>query len=340
MTKQNRKSRSLGRAGALAFLLVLTASSAFAFRAFPGSPRRTREAIRLMQIRRMDIFAQNYGGANWSLVTADLMASPEGAENAAVMSIPLSLGNVYLNRYEIGHDRADLELSITRFEQVVSNYVLWERRAGSGAVISYLDISLSRLDAECDVGGFESRIGELWRKAMAITAAEADEADGAVPTAAMRKSILPIVDEEDASLASLYAAAASFLSDDSRAGGWAQHARRLAAGFPESVCQPMETVVALSQGALSFRLAGRETPPEFGSTPRGFRQTSADCPSFRAAYETNGPVSVVAPGESLAAAIRDSRVFALYLEQYLSQFPPGSQCAGDEDEDIPRELLP
>lgn len=355
MTRQNRKTRSFGRAGAGALGVFFAASLLLALRpanndgSVEDRMRNRREALRASEIGVMDIFGQNYGGADWSLVTSELEANPSDPANPAFMSIPLSLANVYLNRYEIGHDKTNLDRSVEMLEWVASSRALWGRRDASGSVVSYLDISVSRLRAECDIGGFEARIDELWRAAMTITAEEARAILGGGggpnrpchPTqllGACVLSILPFPAEAEAraSRAALFAAASSFLADDPQASIWAQNARQLAARVPASVCPAAETELVLSQGALSYHLAGADAPVEFdaGSGGRGTGQASLGCPPFPVGYETAGPVDVVAPGNSLATAIRDSRVVAFYLsERYLWYFPPGSQCGFDEDID-------
>jgi len=338
MTKRNRKSRNLGRAGAIAFFVLLAAGSALALGSDGGPADRTRirrEARRMLEIRKMGIFGQNYAGADWSLVAADLAAHPEGAGNPAVLSIPLSLGNVYLNWYEVAHDPANLDRAIQMFEWVTSNHGLWGRRDGSGSVVSYLDLSVRRLQGECDIGGFESRIEGLWQAAMDITEEEAAAvlpgwpcspifALGACPLA-----ILPVGDEEAASRASLLAAASNFLAGDSRAEAWGKNARELAWEFRASVCQSPEIQLALAQGALAYLLAGGDVPAGFPAV-HGTRQTgpvASNCSSPARDYETAQPVAVVTPGESLDLAIRDSRVVADHLsETLLWLFPPGSQC--------------
>lgn len=349
MISQNRKPRSFGRVGAVALVVFLATSFLLALRPGDGgvSPedrmRSRRQALRVSQIRGMDIFGQNYGATDWSLVTSDLASHPEDPANPAFMSIPLSLANVYLNRYEVGHDKADLERSVQILESVASSRALWGGRDRSGSVVSYLDISLSRLRAECDIGGFEARIDELWRTAMAITAEEAEALlgdGGPCHTTFLRgvciQSIHPYPAEEEAraSQAALFAAAASFLADDPRAAEWHESARRLAVRIPDSLCQAPEAELFLSQGALSYLLAGGDAPAEFkaGSSGRGTGQSYVGCSPFATGYQTAGPVDVVAPGDSLAAAIRDSRVVAFSLTQlYLWQFPPGSQCLDDWD---------
>jgi hypothetical protein len=329
MAKQNRK--NLERVGVLAFLLVLTASSASAL--LPGENpgqrlRRRRAAVRTTMVSQMDVFGQNYASTDWSAVTSELVAHPEGAGNAAVMSIPISLGNVYLNRFEIGHAKSDLERAIQMFERVTTNRGLWGKRAGSGSVVSYLDVSLSRLDGECDIGGFESRIAALWDAAMVITAEEA----GDVPPSVRTQSPQPMAGGDDAAQASLYAAAANFLTDDPRSGSWEDRARELASRFPGSLCQSPETVLAFSNGALAYRLLGRSAPGEFDSVLHGVTLTSPTCPKLRLDFQSTGPVVVVTPGDSLDRAEADSRIFAYRLSLFLVLFPPGSQCSTDIDD--------
>src|SRR5215471_12810374 len=100
MVKQSGKQRSIGRIWVLAVIAGLAATSALAL----GNQGPSREELRLAEIRMMNIYGLNYGATNWSAVTQDLAAHPDAAGNTAVMSIPLALGNVYLNRYETGHD--------------------------------------------------------------------------------------------------------------------------------------------------------------------------------------------------------------------------------------------
>ena len=348
MTKQNRNTRSQGLAAAAALLLLLAASSSLAISANgkPGPGQRSR-AVRQSQIGLMDIFARNYGGADWSPVVSDLESHPADPANPAFMSVPLSLANVYLNRYEVGWDKADLERSIGIFEWVAAKRELWGGRDGSGSVVSYLDIGLSRLRAECDVGEFQSRIDELWKTAMTITAEEADallQVGGPFmpcgPTfrlEACADAILPYPSEEEAlaSRAALFAAASSFLAADPRAGAWAESARSLAARFPASVCQAADTELVLSQGALARRLAGGDGSVEPDPDPVDHKsgRVTLICSQPLTAYETAGPVDVVTPGDPLARAIRDSRVVAFTLtEQFLWRFPPGSQCEIDSED--------
>src|SRR5215475_6416464 len=105
MVRRSGTHRSIGRTWVLAVIAGLAAASALAF----GHQGPSREEQRLAEIRMMNIYGLNYGAANWSAVTQALAAHPDAAGNTAVMSIPLALGNVYLNRYETGRDLADVE---------------------------------------------------------------------------------------------------------------------------------------------------------------------------------------------------------------------------------------
>jgi hypothetical protein len=162
--------------------------------------------------------------------------------------------------------------------------------------------------------------------------------------AACVQSILPfpIEQEAQASRAALFSAASSFLAGDPRAPAWAEGAR-LAARFPASVCQTAETELVLSQGALSFLLAGGDAPvelqPASGALDSG--RSSSVCSTFPTGYETSGSVGLVDPAESLAPAIRDSRLVAFYLSEFfLWHFPPGSQCSDDDGADtVPAAFL-
>jgi hypothetical protein len=344
MEKQNRKTSSLNRAGVTAFLLLLAASTVLAISA-NGNPRRpVWQGIRMSEIRMMDIFGQNYGGADFSLVTSDLESHPADPANPAFMSIPLSLANVYINRYEVRANKADLERSLQLLEWVATNRDLWGGRDGTGSVVSYLDITLARLRAECDVGGFESRIEDLWQAVMRITAEEADAVllAGGPPCgptfllAACVDSILPYPAEDQAlaSRAALLAAASSYLATDPRAQVWAESAHSLAERFSTSQCQTAEVEVILSQGELSKRLGGVDPSIVLDEVVRGvqFRRPTSGCSPSPGGYVTPGPVDVVSLGDSLAAAIHDSQIVASTLsERFLWQFPPGSQCEGGDD---------
>jgi hypothetical protein len=318
MVKESRRHRSIGRTWALAVIVALAASSALAL----GNDGPSREEVRLIEIRVMNIYGLNYGATDWSAVTRELAANPDAAGNTAVMSIPLSLGNVYLNRFETGHDEADLVRAIQMFERVTGNFGWWGGRAGSGSVVAYLDISVSRLRAECDVGAVQSRIDTLWDAATGITAEEADVA----LVAEGLESTLPNAGRFDPSRISLLATAASLLGEDSRAPGWELTAEKLASSY-ESSCLTLETYLALSQGTLSYNIANRKVPAGLVALfSLGVFQQGLGCGPLLTSYETSGPVAAVAEGDSLGVAIHDSQVVAFFLDRMLSQFRPGSQC--------------
>ncbi|HLN59383.1 MAG TPA: hypothetical protein VK416_12555, partial [Thermoanaerobaculia bacterium] len=173
MTKQNRKTGSLGRAAAFAVLFFLAAGLTLGI-----SPRdrqgRRRQATRESRIAAMDVFGTNYGGVDWSPVMSDLAERPGERGNPRVVSIFLSLGNVDLNRFELRHSAADLDRAIGFFEAVAGRADLWGKRPLAGSVVAYLGISLVRLEEECDVGQSQSRIEELRRKVIEVSGDEAD----------------------------------------------------------------------------------------------------------------------------------------------------------------------
>jgi hypothetical protein len=105
------------------------------------------EALRVTDWKIMDRLVETYGSTRWSAVAVFLGANPWYEGNPNIVFIPLSLGNVYLNRYEWQHDIADLERSVEWFEWVAFKHWLWGRRWLAAPVVSYLDISLLRLRA-------------------------------------------------------------------------------------------------------------------------------------------------------------------------------------------------
>ena len=324
MVKQTGTHRSIGRTSVLALIVGLAASAALAL----GNQGPSREEQRLAEIRMMNIFALNYGATNWSAVTQELAAHPDAAGNSAVMSIPLALGNVYLNRYEIGRDEADLRRGIQMFQRVAGNYAWWAEREGSGSVSVYLDISASRLRAECDVGAVQDEIDALWDAARAITAQEAD----AAVVAQGVESTLPFGRSFDPSRISLLASAASLLEDDSRAAGWESTAVKMASSV-QSSCLTLETYNAISQASLAYNIAKRQLPSGLiGLFSLAVFRQGIECGPLVTGYVTSGPVAAVSEGGSLAAAIHDSEFVTFILDRLLSQFPPGAQCGLSNDD--------
>ena len=341
MTSRKRKSAIPGMALAVALTAILAASALSASSETDRPGRRRREALRESLVRGMDIFAANYGDTDWSAAVEALAASPSDPANPAFISVPLSLANVYLNRYETGFHRADLERSLALAEWVVENHGLWGSREGSGSVVSYLDITAKRLEAECDAGGFELRIDELWRAALGITAREAEAITGSsrrcgldLVLDACLQAILPFPSENDALVAraALLAAASTLLPQDPRAGTWGRMSREIVSTIPTTSCGTADSEIVRSQGALSFLLAEGDVPEEYRSSWAATGGPDVPCPSASArSYETSGPVAAAVTPEQVDAAIRDSRVVAFTLsELYLWIFPPGSQCESFE----------
>src|SRR5712691_3791907 len=158
MDTKNRRNQNLGHATALACILVLAASSVGAI-GIDGPPRR--DPVRSRQLRAMDVFLTNYGSTDFSAVQDALEASPAGAGNPEIMSVALSLGNDYLSRFERYGAAAYLARALESFESVAARRDLWGGRPRSGAVVAYLDMSVARVNGECDVSGFQDRINPL-----------------------------------------------------------------------------------------------------------------------------------------------------------------------------------
>jgi len=330
MVTKNREKKNLGHAMALACILDLAASSVGAI-GIDGRPPR-RDPVRSRQLRAMDVFLTNYGSTDFSAVQDALEASPAGAGNPEIMSVALSLGNDYLSRFERYGASAYLARALDSFESVAARRDLWGGRPRSGAVVAYLDMSVARVNGECEVSGFQDRINALSLAALSLTAQEATAASDAEESSELSVSSTP---EDNAARAALYVWAASLLSDDPRAEQWRVNAGRIVTGFSLDDCQSDETVLALSQAALGYELFGKELPAGFrtSATSRARRLSSTCSPSI-GVYQTSEPVSVVEPGETLAAAVHDGMVVAYDLsELFLRQFPPGSQCLDDEEDD-------
>lgn len=339
MTRQNRKPRSLGRAGAAASLVFFAASLLSAISPDERGDRR-RQAMRESQIRAMDRFARSYGHANWSIVASAIAAHPGDPANPRIMSVFLSLGNVYLTRFEERRAAVDIDRALGLFEAVAGSEELWGRRPFAGSVVAYLGISLARLAGECDVSPYQGRIDELRQEVIEIGAAEADAVAEAEIDA---EKFLATTPEEDAARAALYAAAAVLQPEDLRAKTWEQDARFLGAHLSSLETRSAETEMTLSQAALLYEMSGGPVPPEleqfFTARPLvvAFRGLSS-----MADAQAGKPAAVVEPGEPLETAVRESRAVAALLSGYLRQFPPGSQCegVGEETGSVPEWLSP
>jgi outer membrane murein-binding lipoprotein Lpp len=334
MDTKSRRNQSLGHAAAFAFLLVLAASSVGAVE-IDGRPPR-RDPVRSRQLGAMNVFLVNYGSTDFSAVQDALEASPADAGNPEIVSIALSLGNDYVGRFERFGKRDDLARALETFESVAARRDLWGGRARSGAVVAYLDLSVVRINGECDVSAFQDRIGAVWQTVRSLTAEEA-----ALANDAEGLSESPSSAEDNAARAALYAWASILVSDDPRAEQWRANAGRIAARFSVDDCQSDETLVALSQATLGYELFGRELPMVLrrSATSRAPKVLSS-CSGSVAVYQATEPVVRVEPGDTLAAAVHDSQVVAYILSEiFLRQFPPGSQCLDDRVDDPKRPPL-
>jgi hypothetical protein len=282
----------------------------------------------------MNVFLVNYGSADFSAIRNALEATPADAGNPEIVSIALSLGNDYLGRFERFGAQADLARALEAFESVAARQDLWGERARSGAVVAYLDLSVVRIHGECDVSSFEDRISALWQKVRSLTAEEAAAANDAEELSESMSSIA----EDNAARTALYAWASILVSDDPRADQWRANAGRIVAGIPLDECQSDETVLALSQTALTYELFGGQSPMALrrSATSRAPKMLSG-CSSSITVYQATERVAKVEPGDTLTTAIHDSQVVAYILSEiFLRQFPPGSQCVNDGVDDPKR----
>src|SRR5713226_3066891 len=252
MNNQNQKAQNLGRGVVVVTLLVFLATSSMLAISSDDGPHRRRNPERDSRIRAMDAFARRYGGADWSIVGSALADHPGNASNPRIMSVFLSLGNVYLNRFEQHGAGADLDRSLAFFEAVAGNEQLWGKRPIAGAVVAYLGISLVRLEAECGVGGYQGRVEDLRRK---VTEISAEEADAIAQAEEYAEEFVATTPEEDATRAALYAAAATLLPEDSRAQMWGYYVRSLAIRLSSLDARTAET-------ALVYEISGKEIPRE------------------------------------------------------------------------------
>jgi hypothetical protein len=194
--------------------------------------------------------------------------------------------------------------------------------------VTYLDISVSRLRSECDVGTADGEINLLWEAARVITAEEADAALGVEVV----EAAAPYAATFDPAPVSVLTTAASLLAEDSRAAGWELAAEKIASSY-QSSCLTLETYIALSQGALSYEIARRRVPSGLTALfSLAVFRTGLGCGPVFTGYQTTGSVASVEEGESLRMAIHDSQVAAFFLDRLLSQFPPGVQCGSGQSD--------
>ena len=286
--------------------ILLAALLSLILLAWPSTGRA--DELQDAELKIMDTLVQSYGATDWSAVVEWLVANPEHATNPNIMVIPLSLGNVYLNRYETGGDVADFEKALFFVEWTADNSWLWGQRWLTPAVAQYLAVSVLRLRS-WQPENHRERIAALWGKTAAILTHEADlrlvwdlpyrnTPTEANPDPYNSAGPADTRAEENAWEAGLLAAAASFVSDHPHAGAWDQKARQLAYDAITRPSDPPDpfgvktttvsedftlanhryspnpyytaaTLFLLAQGALSYQLAGLPIPEEFGHNVQG-----------------------------------------------------------------------
>jgi hypothetical protein len=357
----------------------------------PRAPvSHTQEELRRTEWRVMDVLAQLYGETDFSLVTSYMAENPESAGNPNIVFIPLSLGNVYLNRYEWRNHISDLETSIEWLEWVTGNHSLWGQRWLSAPVVSYLDLTIRRLESHGEIADLQDRIARLRDQALRITEEEADaRLTGAFPYLPYDSCLTgDSKAEENAWEATLLAAAANLLPQHEHAAVWDSLARQLAydaitrpSDPPDSAGVKTTTVtedlalsnhglfpnptyaaaaiLLLEQGALTYRLAGRDVPAEFGHNVRELYEIyrsyvdadlnwtrpsdpSGDATLFPFAFDREledqaiarraqagslwiptEPVDTMDVGSPLWAAVLNSKAVMFYMVgSYLQHFPP------------------
>jgi hypothetical protein len=255
----------------------------------------------------MSVLVQTYGATDWSAVESHLHADPAAPGNPNIMVIPISLGNAYLEAYEWGNDIADFERALERLEWAAQRYELWGQRWLTPAVAQYLAVSALRLLGSEEAEPYANRLEALWRSALVILEQEADSRLGAdlpyrnspdIPGDPYDSSGTGDTKAEENAWESVaLAAAASFLPDHPHAADWDRKARQLAY---DAITRPSDspdefgiktttvtedfalgnhgllpnpyytaaTLFLLCQGAISYRLAGRPVPEEFGHNVR------------------------------------------------------------------------
>lgn len=297
------KNKHSHRASSIAFsfagLLLLFQSVARAAVEPPGLIDKTAD-LRQAELKVMDVLVDTYSDTDWSAVADHIRSFPDDGGNPNVMVIPLSLGNVFLNRYEKRKNASDFELALLHFESVAKQYPAWKARWLTPGVVQYLVVSVHRLRNQCEPfdplpqSGWHKRVEKLWKIVKKILKEEVE----------FRLTIdlphLPYEScftgdtkaEENAWEAALFAAAANFLPDEPQAEVWEKKARQLAYnaitrpsdppdmegvktctvqedlvlsnhGYAPNPYYAGATLSLLAQAALTYRLTGHPIPEEF-----------------------------------------------------------------------------
>jgi hypothetical protein len=306
------------------FILLLGVELGTALALRPGQEFRPRvDGRRRAELLQMGFLEQMYSESDWSTFRDAIARDPGGDDNAELMLIPVSLGNVYLNDYELRRSRSDFERGFGAIEWVAVNDQLWGGRRASGTVVAYLELSLTRLADECDVGSAAGRVAAL-----------KDRVDEILSREAAGRLMNGVSDSEAseaaADSAALFGAAASFLPDASSTSWEAEG--RLAAARAIAECPTDAALLSLSEGALAFSLTGRLIPGEYQQIPilSPANQPRTVCVGSAARRPPMHLMTIVPADdleERLSGAIFNSRIVAMTLTgSFLWKYPPGSVC--------------
>lgn len=299
MKNEHSHRASLRTASIAGFLLLTLGGGVRAAIEPPDSLDGKKQSLKKVHWQVMNLLAETYAATDWSLVTDHLLSFPDDAGNPNIMVIPLSLGNVFLNRYEATGSAADYEQALDHFESVAKKYPLWGKRWLTPGIAHYLVVSVNRMRTNCDEFVElpqlpRKRVAVLWRKVKALLKAELEyRLTVELPYAPYDSCFTgDSKGEENAWEATLFAAAANFLPDDPQAASWDEKARQLAYnaitrpsdlpdksgiktctveqdltlanhGFGPNPYYSGATLFLLAQGALTYRLTGRPIPEEF-----------------------------------------------------------------------------
>jgi len=385
-----RKEKNLQRlltTGFAAILIGLAFSQAMA----QETPIPLDRNLQWQEWRVMDVLAEDYGDTDWASVAAYMGANAEDAGNPNIIFIPLSLGNVYLNRYECANHTLDFDRALEYVEWAVETHASWGDRWLSPPVVAYLDLTVLRMRAEADRAGESERVAALWSTAMILTEEEADRQlssdDPQRPYDSSRAGNSNA--EEYAWQAALLAAAANDLPNHAHQVLWDAKARELAYDAITTSSDPADargvktvtvsedfnldnrglfpnptsaaaTIVLLREGALAYRLSGRDVPAEFehnvaqlyqsykSGIDENLNWTRPSSPAGNAAlfplaidpqiereavrkslgsgslWVSTGPIETLQVGDSLwSATLNGKTVFFYTVGSYLWHFPPG-----------------